>query len=421
MLRKMDVELVRQQPILEYAESRLKLRKVGMTYFALCPFHKEKTPSFSINVRGNYYKCHGCGVYGSIVDLCMELEGLSFPHAVKYLAKFFGLKVKEVLQQEDVLIDQNAPSVEKIVITHNQTQKLFTENFFNNRPAREYLYRRGYCSKEEVVKWGVGLCPSTLSIEKESLEEAGMLSNNGNLLFSNRLTFPIHDEIGNIVGYTARNIDKKNTNLSKYVNTRETLAYVKHKVLYNFHRAKKAIQANNQFILVEGPTDVHALERVSVFSAVCPLGTSLTIEQIETLSKRSKFGFLMKDGDNAGVKSALRDIGNFWANEMDVDVVECEKGKDPCDMVREYGAEWIKNCQSYPSQRYAYEKRLELNGGDMDQAIKDALKDVARCPNLVKRETHLKKLSHYSGYSIKALFQDLKKVLLEDFRKKRLQ
>ena len=420
MLRMIDVELVKEQPILEYAKTRLKLRRVGNTYFALCPFHKEKTPSFAISDIKNNFKCHGCGEYGSIIDLCMELEGLKFPHAVKYLAKFFGLQVKEVIQVTEEEGVSSSPSIEQIVITHNKCQDIFSSNFFQNYQAKRYMFDRGYSSREELEKWGVGLCPEQLDIPGDSLLEAGMLSERGNVLFKNRITFPIHNILGHIVGYTARNIDTTK-DLMKYVNTKETMAYVKHKLLYNLHRAKKAIKANGQFIIMEGPTDVHAMSRMGVETAVCALGTSLNSDQVKLLKPMSKFGYLMKDGDKAGRKSALRDIGTFWENEMDVEVIECEEGHDPASMIAKYGFDYHLHCKTYPSQKYFYIKSLELNEGDMDKAIEQAIEKIALCPNLVKRETYIKKLAMYSGFKIRSLFAALEKELVNQFKRKRLK
>ena len=417
MLRNIDIETIRALNIVDYAKSKMVLKSRGVNHFGLCPFHGEKTPSFAVSGAKNTYKCYGCGEHGSIIDLAMHFENASFPTACKILAAKYGVDVVEVIPEEDVL---NKNCSERAILANKTAQNKFQKDFFENIPAKAYIVKeRGYMTKEEVEFWGIGYCNGELPCEKEEAEFAGMLSERGNLLFTGRITFPVHDVMGNIIGFTARVIGKNN-NSSKYVNSKESIAFKKMNTLYNLHRAKKAIKTNNQFVLVEGPTDVHAMRRINALTCVAPLGTSFTEEQCRLLSLYSKNGYIMTDGDKAGKKAAVRAVGIFWKYAFNIKVIEFPDGEDPDSMIKKYNNKFDAYCQEHHPESFVYKYYLSEYNNDEEKAINQVIGMIAECKQRLNREIYLKKLAFISGFSADALRDTLNDAVSKVFFQQRI-
>lgn len=423
MLRKEDYSRIKAEvSIIDYASKYLKIKSSGSKKVACCPFHTEKTPSFVLYEESKGYNCFGCGANGDVIDLAMQLESVNSAYmAAKVLASMYHIPVKEVLKEEDEIVDFGT---EPLIISNKIAQAAFFSFLMKSLPAKKYLhYQRGFNSESELIDWGVGYAPLDYKIDapKADLIAAGLLSAKGYNVFRNRIMFPIHDSIGNIIGFTGRYLgDYKADGQAKYVNTRETLAYKKGRTLYGYNKAKEAIKANKEFVIVEGQTDVIALHRVDVFTAVATSGTALTDDHVRLLGKLSKKGFIMTDGDKAGMKSASRSIPLFWKENMDVSVLLLPNGHDPDSLVKEYESNYYSKLEKKTSMKFFFDFAMDEEQ-DEEKVIKIAVRAIAKNKMPLGREMLLKKLSFVSGYSVAALSpilaQETSFLLRSDFSK----
>jgi DNA primase len=337
----------------------VRLRRVGNRYTGLCPFHNEKTPSFSIYADHQFYKCFGCDAKGDVFNFVMQIEGLSFWEALKKLADQNGIPLpKQSLASDDVTKLRAA-----LYEMHEIAADHFRDNLAGSGGAstRAYLKQRGV-TEESIRLFGIGLAESggrlTRLLEsrrftKEQMEESGLVGRreDGSLYdrFRNRLMFPIHSETGKVIAFGGRALDPEDK--AKYMNSPETKIYKKSHVLYNLNRAKKNAMQTDRMVLVEGYMDVIGATQAGVPEAVAPCGTALTNEQIRAMKRHSQNLHLNFDPDAAGSKAAERSIHLLLDESMRVRVVELEGGLDPDEYCKEHGAEAyrerVDNSKSY--------------------------------------------------------------------------
>lgn len=329
------------------AEYVPRLQKRGPRYVGLCPFHSEKTPSFSVHATHQFYKCFGCGAGGDVIKFVMEIENLTFYEALKHLAERHGIP----MPKQERFSDAESRLRGALYAIHEVAARLFRSALESaaGRSAREYLERRGVPAGI-AEEFGLGYAdPSGQALvrrlEREGFTAAEMEASglvirrqDGGYFdrFRGRLMFPIHNESGKLIAFAGRALAEGDE--PKYLNSPETKIYRKSLVLYNLHRAKKQIRNSDMSVLVEGYMDVIGLHAGGVREAVASCGTALTAEQVRMLRRHSEKMVVNFDPDAAGGNAAERSIQMLLQEGMRVRVLELEEGLDPDEYIRKFGA-----------------------------------------------------------------------------------
>ena len=360
------VEAVKQvADIVVLVEARTRLRKVGGRYTGRCPFHQEKTPSFSVSPDRGTYHCFGCGVGGDAITFVEETEGLDFVGAIEWLADRFNvpLEYEETSPQADAerrrrtrlreLLEQAAAFYERYLWESGAGE-----------PVRAYLAERGL---EEPIcrEFRLGLSPGGDSLARKAREKdftdadlsaAGLLSRRGSDYFQHRLMFPLADARGRVIGFQARKLRDDDPLRGKYVNSPEGELFHKAAILYGLHLGRAAIAKQDRALVVEGNTDVIALRQAGLEPVVASMGTALTEQQLKELVRLTQRLFLCFDSDAAGEEATLRGMELALQRGFDVKVVSLPKGKDPADDPQGFEAR-LDDAEAYAVHRV----RLELD------------------------------------------------------------
>ena len=374
-------ELLARNPIEDVVGQHVTLRRSGANMFGLCPFHGEKTASFSVAPDKGIYYCFGCHKGGGAINFMMELEGLSYPDAVRALAKRVGMEVPEDEQYQSKYRQQ-----ERLWALHKEAARFFHSQLYSNSGAEALNYALGRgMSRYILTTFGVGYAPDTWdSLVKamrakgytdQELKDSGLVTvsqKNGNLFdrFRGRLMFPIIDVRGNVIAFGGR-IIKNDKEAAKYLNSPETLIFNKRKNLFGLNLAKKSKQGF--LLLVEGNIDVVALHQYGFDNAVASLGTSLTEEQAVLLSRYTEQVVLLYDGDEAGQRATRRAIPILEKAGIGVKVLQMRDAKDPDEYLKKFGADRFKLLLEESSNRVEYQltaiaKKYSLK--DDEQRIK---------------------------------------------------
>lgn len=330
------------------------LKKRGGNYIGLCPFHNEKSPSFTVTPAKGIYKCFGCGASGNSVGFLMEHEHLSYPDAIRQLAQRYNLEVEEETRELSEQHKQELSERDRQYALHAFAQQYFhlqlTETDDGRAIGLSYFKERGI-TDESIAKFGLGYSPDsfdalsrmarTSDFSQEELEASGLSihTQSDKLMdrFRGRVIFPFYNLSGKVIGFGGR-ILKNDKKEAKYLNSPETLLYKKSETLYGLFQAKKAIQKHENCYLVEGYTDVIGLHQAGIENVAASSGTSLTQEQARLLHRFTKKVTVIYDGDAAGIKASLRGINILLENNLQVSVVPLPEGEDPDSYSRLLGA-----------------------------------------------------------------------------------
>jgi DNA primase len=343
------IDEVRQRAdIVEIIGAHVRLRRTGRNFVGLCPFHNEKTPSFSVNAERGFYHCFGCGAGGTVFNFIMKVEGLSFPEAIRSLATRYGVTLPELKNDGPAAAERDA------LARANQTAAEFYAhvlwNTHDGELAREYLRSRGI-SVETVRAFMLGFSPArpaslAKALEKRGLTDAGIKAGvvkrdpmGLHDAFRARVMFPIRDAQGKVIAFGGRVLDAR---MPKYLNSPESPAYSKTRTLYGLYEARQAIASQDRVIIVEGYFDVIALWQAGFRETVASCGTSLTVEQLRLLSRYTKNVFACFDGDAAGRKASLRALEIFLQAGLLGRGIFIPTGFDPDTLVRERGAAFLE-------------------------------------------------------------------------------
>ena len=385
------------------------LKKRGANYIACCPFHNEKTPSFSVSPSKGIYKCFGCGKSGTAVGFVMEHESLSYVEALKYLAKKYHIEVVEKEESaEDIAQRQRN---ESLLLVSEYAGNFFQESM--NTPegqaiAYQYFRSRGL-EDETIRKYGLGWAPLSRKAFTEAARAAGYKEeflvetglsiryDDGRLVdrFYDRVMFPIHSVSGRIIAFGGRTL-RTDKSVAKYVNSPETEIYVKSKSLYGIYFAKGEISRKDKCILVEGYLDVLSMHQLGIQNVVASSGTSLTVEQIRLIHKFTDNVTIIYDGDGAGIHAALRGIDLVLKEGMNVKIVLLPDGQDPDDFAKKHTLEEV---QDYIAQNerdfigFKSDLLLDQAGGDplkKAELINDVADSVSLMPDPVKRAVYVR-------------------------------
>jgi DNA primase len=342
--------------IIDVVGNFVKLKRRGSNYLGNCPFHHEKTPSFTVSPSKEIFKCFGCGKSGNTISFVMEHEKLSYVEALKWLANRYNVEVEETETSPEKKLAQQTS--ESLFIINQFAQQFYSHQLFDTDDGQNiglaYLKERGF-NEETIRKFGIGYAPEKRdSFVKEALQQqynpellqkSGLaVERQGQLVdnYRDRIVFPIHNNSGKIIGFGARLI-KSNEKAPKYINTPENELYVKSKILYGTYFARHAIDKADECLLVEGYTDVTSLHQAGIENVVASGGTSLTQDQLRLIKKYTKNLTIIYDGDAAGVKAAMRGLDMALEESLNVKLVLIPDKEDPDSYVKKVGASAFRN------------------------------------------------------------------------------
>lgn len=373
--------------IIDIVGSYVKLKKRGANYLGLCPFHNERTPSFTVSPAKEIYKCFGCGKSGNAIGFLMDLEKYSYVEALKWLANKYNVEVEETELSPEQKIQQQA--ADSLYIINNFAQHFFSDFLLNTEEGQDiglsYLKERGF-SDDTIKKFQLGFNPeardgfTTAALNAqynvELLQKSGLVTVRDGRPMDNyrgRIIFPVHNQSGKILGFGAR-IIKTNDRAPKYINTPENEIYVKSKILYGSYFARQAIDKADECLLVEGYTDVISLHQAGVENVVASGGTSLTPDQLRLVKKYTDNLTIIYDGDSAGIKAALRGMDLAFEAGLNVKLVLIPDKEDPDSYVRKVGAATFKEFIAANKKDFIlFQLEVSLKDAGSDSTKKSAL------------------------------------------------
>lgn len=403
--------------IIEIVGEFVKLKKRGANYLGNCPFHNEKSPSFTVSPSKEIYKCFGCGKSGNAVGFLMEHEKYSYVEALKWLAKKYNIDVEETELSPE--IKQQQQVAESLFIINNFAQKHFTHNLFSteegNDVALSYLRQRGF--REEILrKFQVGynldqrddLTRQALKDQYniEYLQKSGLVSVRNEVPVDNyrgRIIFPVHNTTGKIIGFGARVI-KTTDRAPKYINTPENELYVKSKILYGTYFARQSIDKLDECLLVEGYTDVVSLHQAGIENVVASGGTSLTIDQLRLIRKYTNNLTIIYDGDSAGVKAALRGLDMALEEGLSVRLVLIPDNEDPDSYVNKVGvSEFRKFVEANKKDFILFQMEVMLKEAGSDTSKKasvvnqvaETLSKINKAEDFTKQQDYIRQCAAF--------------------------
>ena len=402
-------ELSARSDIVDVVSSYVQLtRRSGTNQFGLCPFHSEKTPSFSVNGEKQIYHCFGCGKGGGVINFIMEVENLSFPDAVQFLARRAGMEVPEDSR------DENRGRRARMLDLNRDAARFFHEQLISpaGKPAQDYVRRRGITGM--VKPFGLGFAPDSWNALTDAMRAKGYTQpelvaaglartgKNGGIYdyYRNRLMFPVIDVRGSVIGFSGRILGDGEP---KYLNSPDTLVYSKSNSLFALNLAKKS--KSGYILLAEGNIDVVSLHQAGFDSAVASLGTSLTAEQARLMARYTNQVVIAYDNDNAGKKAAQRAISILQPLDIKVKVLQIPGAKDPDEFIQSKGPEAFRNLIERSGNQVEY--RLEQVAEQFDLSsdegrvgyLKEAAKLIASLPGSVEREIYGMRAAEKAGVS----------------------
>lgn len=398
--------------IVEIVGDYVTLKRKGVNYMACCPFHNEKTPSFVVSPSKGVYKCFGCGKGGNAITFVMEHESLSFPEAVKVVAKRYGIEIHEKeLTEEEVRRNDDR---ESMFVVNGWAADYFQQYLHESEEGRSvglpyFAQKRGF-TEATIRKFGLGFCSARGAAMSEAALKAGYKEEyltgvglsiksdrDGHLFdrFRDRVIFPVHNLSGRIVAFGGR-ILGTNKNVGKYLNSPESIIYSKKNELYGLYFAKRAIQQQDVAIMVEGYTDVISMHQAGVENVVASSGTSLTTEQIRLLKRFTKNITVIYDGDSAGIHASIRGIDMILSEGMNVRVVSLPAEDDPDSFARKHSADEVRTyILEHEVDFITFKAQLLMREAQRDpikkaQLIADMVQSIVQIPDSIHRSVYTK-------------------------------
>jgi DNA primase len=393
----------------------VKLKKRGTNYLGLCPFHNEKTPSFTVSPSKEIYKCFGCGRSGNTISFLMELEKYSYVEALKWLAGKYGIEIEETFRTDEQ--KQQQQSADSLYIINSFAQQFFSKTLFETEDGQDiglsYLKERGF--REEIIeRFQLGYSPEqrdaftkeavARQYSPELLLKTGLVISRNDQLMDNyrgRVIFPVHSQSGKVVGFGAR-ILKTNDKAPKYINTPENEIYIKSKILYGSYFARQAIDKADECLLVEGYTDVISLHQAGIENVVASGGTSLTPDQLRLVKKYTGNLTIIYDGDAAGVKAALRGLDLALEEGLNVKLVLIPDNEDPDSYVNKVGAGAFKDfIQKNKKDFILFQLQVALNDAGTDStrkaevvnSIAETISKINKAEDFTRQQDYIKQCS----------------------------
>lgn len=415
--------------IVEVVQDFVSLKRRGVNYLGNCPFHNEKTPSFTVSPAKQIYKCFGCGKGGSPVNFIMDHEHLTFVEALKYLAKKFHIEIDEKEETPEEIAHRNRRESLMIVTAYAQT---YYSNFLvNENEGRNvglsYFRERGF--RDDIIKkFQLGYCPDQKDLftqtamrngyKMEFLEETGLTIKRDDWIrdrFSGRVIFPFHNLAGRVIAFGGR-ILKTDPKAAKYLNSPESEIYHKSNVLYGINYAKNAITRNEKCYLVEGYTDVLSMHQAGIENVVSSSGTSLTIEQIRLIKRFTSNITIIYDSDQAGIKASLRGIDMVLEEGINVKVLPLPEGEDPDSFARSTSAsELLDYIEKNETDFIRFKTQLLIGQTENDpvaraRLIIDVVKSISVIPDNIIRSVYIKECSKMLDVDEDILYTEVRKI-----------
>ena len=427
MIPKETIDLIFESCVIEEVIGSYlpDLKKKGTNYWACCPFHNEKTPSFSVSPTKGIYKCFGCGKGGNSVNFVMELGGFTYPEALRELAQKYNIEI----QEKELTPDQidRADKRDGIYLISSYANKFFQKELWNSKEGKlvglSYFNQRGF-SKEIIEKFQLGYSPKQKdaltkqaikdSYQKEFLEESGLSFFNEKSSadrFRERVIFPIHNYSGKVLGFGGRALDPKNK--AKYLNSPENLIYHKSKVLYGLYFSKSEIAKQNNCYIVEGYTDVVSMHQVGIKNVVSASGTALSAEQVNLIGRLTKNMTLLFDGDDAGLRASFKSIDLILKEGMNVKIVMFPEGEDPDSYSKKLSQEEYITFLSKNEKDFIQYKTELLNKTSKNEPavrvkyIKDIARSISMIPDRLLRSEYCKLSSSLIDISEEDLLREV--------------
>ena len=420
----------------EVVSEFVSLKKRGANLIGICPFHKEKTPSFIVSPAKGIFKCFGCGKAGDSVRFIMEHEHYSYPEALRFLAQKYGIIIEEKEQSPEDLVAQNER--ERMFNINSFAQQYFSDTIHNDEEGvaigLSYFRERGF--RDAIInKFQLGYCPNQKDAfiqyaikngySKDLLLKTGLASGNEDRMYDRyqgRVIFPIHNLTGKVIGFGARILSGDKTK-AKYLNSPESEIYNKSQTLYGIYFAKNTISRLDNCILVEGYADVLSMHQAGIENVVASSGTSLTVEQIRLISRYTKNVTILYDGDNAGIHAALRGTDMILEEGLNVRIVVLPPDEDPDSFVQHNP---IENVTAYIENNakdfISFKTQLLLKDAANNpikraEVLKDIISSIAVIPDAIYRASYIKECSRMMEMPEQYLMNELNKIIRAKLRK----
>ncbi len=408
----------------------VQLKRAGSNFKGLSPFHEEKTPSFVVSPSKQIWKDFSSGKGGTAITFLMEIEGFTYPEALRHAAKKYGIEIEE--DQVEYSEEQKKAQSEREILykIHEVANTFFQENLWETEEGKTIAlsyFKERELHDDIIKKFQLGYSPEkknafteyalTKGYEKEILEKSGISifpenSPNGIDRFRERVIFPIHSFSGRVLGFGAR-ILKSNVKTAKYLNSPETEIYHKSNILYGLNQSKQAISRENLCLLVEGYMDVISLHQSGIENVVASSGTALTTEQIKLIKRLTENVTILFDGDAAGIKASFRSIDMLLSEGMNIRVVLFPDGDDPDSFARKNPRDFVEDFIKNQAKDFIdFKAEILLKEANNDpikkaEAIRDIVKSIGFVSNALKQEVYLKQVSTQFGLSEQSLFNEL--------------
>ncbi len=425
--------------ITEVISEFVTLRKRGVNLLGLCPFHNEKTPSFTVSPAKGIFKCFGCGKGGNVVNFIMEHESLKYPEALKWLARKYNIDIVEEEESEEqkLLKDERESMMIVSAFAHKYFMRMLWEENEGRTIGLSYFRERGF--RDDILKkFEVGYAPDGKAPFTETalrqgykidfLEKTGLTIKRDDWIrdrFAGRIIFPVHNLAGRVIAFGGR-VLKKDTQEAKYLNSPESEIYHKSSVLYGLFQAKREMSKASECYLVEGYTDVLSMHQAGIFNVVASSGTALTVEQIRLIKRFTPNITIIYDGDEAGIKASLRGIDLVLEEGMNVKVLLLPEGEDPDSYTRKTGASGFQEyIAANETDFIRFKTKLLMKNTENDpiaraRLITEIIRSVAVIPDTITRSVYIKECSTLLGVSEDILYSEVRKQKLkqvESFRK----
>ena len=419
-------EIAASVDIIDIISQYTNLRKAGKNFMGRCPFHEERTPSFSVSQEKGVYHCFGCGKSGNVFNFIMDIDNVTFIDAVRTLAERAGIQLQ--FDEEDY---EDRNQIELLYEINKRAGKYFYDNLLSHDGTyvREYLEQRGIKS-DTITKFGLGfslrandalLNKFSEEFKKEDLVLSGLvIKSNLNELrdrFRGRLMFPVISESGRVVGFGARRIFDDDNLEAKYINSPETKIYNKSKILYGLNLAKTKIKETGYALLVEGYMDLISLYQNGIQNVIASSGTSLTTLQVKILSRYTKEIVIVYDADLAGQNAARRGIELILENDMNVSLAVLPGGEDPDSYIKNYGKEKFESILqkrqsiiNYIGESYEKEGKLNMPEGKTE-FVREIINLIIKIKDPIKRDFYIKDISDRFGIYESIIRQEMDKLL----------
>lgn len=421
----------------EVIDEFVSLKQRGVNKIGLCPFHNEKTPSFTVSPAKNIYKCFGCGKGGNSVQFIMEHESISFPEAIRFLAKRYQIELEETNVEE--IDPEEKLKKDSFYIINDFAKAYFQKNMMETQEGKSvglsYFKERGY-REATMKKFGLGYALkkgdhfTQTAVEAkyniESLRTLGLTSKSDFDFFRSRAMFPIHNLSGKVIAFAGRTFstDKKTP---KYINSPESEIYNKRKILYAMYHAKGPIRKAQECILVEGYTDVITLHQGGIENVIASSGTSLTVDQIRLIKRYTENVKILFDGDAAGIKAAMRGIDLILEQDMNVQLVLLPDGEDPDSYLKKVGVDAFNTYLTDQAEDFIFFKTNRLIdevGNDpikKTRMIKDIVDSISKVRDTLKRSLYIKECAKLLDVDEQILLGESNKSIRADIKQKRLK